>query len=139
MGYARGIDAVGGAAAGRAGPPRTPAGRASALSAIRRGGMWCSSFRTRHSGNPLVGCALPPSFGNLTHLEHVLLERRDTEPDARPDTGEFGNLARLRCMYFSHTGIEGELPRSLEKLVNLEVFLREQPVGPPSTSPDYQS
>lgn len=34
-----------------------------------------------------------------------------------------GSLTKLKCIYLSHTGVEGLLPRSLENLTQLQVFL----------------
>ena len=124
--YARGTDAVGGGAPWRFGPATDPCGEGWF-------GIRCDAAHahvvqffpnTRHSGNPLDGCALPSSFGNLTNLVHAYFSNDKTPSSMHgriPDS--FGSLTRLQCMYFSHTGIEGELPRSLERLVNLEVFL----------------
>jgi hypothetical protein len=35
----------------------------------------------------------------------------------------FENLVKLKCLYLSHTGVEGNIPRGLEKLGQLQVFL----------------
>ena len=38
---------------------------------------------------------------------------------------ELGNLAKLKCMYFSHNIISGTIPRTFEQLTKLQVFLMQ--------------
>ena len=79
---------------------------------------------TRFSGNALEGCQLPASIGNLANLEHLYMSNDRTPSHlVGPIPATMGKLTRLKCMYFSHTGVSGNLPRELENLVNLEVFL----------------
>ena len=96
-------------------------------------GVKCNSNRThivelfpnpRHSGNPLVGCALPASIGNLTRLEH-LYTSNDATPSALHGSipSELGSLAHLKCLYLSHNQLSGEMPTQLQRLTNLQVFL----------------
>jgi len=57
-------------------------------------------------------------------LEHAYFSNDESPSHLHgPIPDSMGNLTSLRCIYFSHTGVEGVIPRSLEKLVNLEVFL----------------
>ena len=82
---------------------------------------------TRFSGNPL-DCVLPASIGNLTKLEHLY-----TSNDRTPSTlhgslpTTLGQLAALKCMYFSHNSLSGAIPIELEQLTNLQVFFTTSP------------
>lgn len=79
---------------------------------------------TRFSGNPLEGCELPVSLGALTMLEHFYASNDRTPSHL---VGQIppvlGTLTHLKCLYLSHTGVSGAIPRELESLNNLEVFL----------------
>ena len=124
--YTKGTDAVGGGLPWKFGPAADPCGDGWF-------GLECDAKHehvvkffpnTRHSGNPLEGCALPSSFGDLSMLEHAYFSNDESPSHLHgPIPDSMGNLTSLRCIYFSHTGVEGVIPRSLEKLVNLEVFL----------------
>lgn len=61
---------------------------------------------TRYSGNPLTGCQLPESVGNLTFLEHAYFSNDKTPSSLHgPIPDSIGNLEKLKCLYFSHTGL----------------------------------
>ena len=79
---------------------------------------------TRFSGNPLNNCTLPDSISSLTLLEHLYASNDKTPSHLQGSIPRsIGTLTRLKCLYFSHTGVSGEIPRELENLVNLQVFL----------------
>ena len=82
---------------------------------------------TRYSGNELQGypgCSLSSSIGALTELEHLYMSNDKTPSHLNgPIPAALGSLRNLKCIYFSHTGVEGEIPVELENLVNLQVFL----------------
>lgn len=81
---------------------------------------------TRYSGNELAGanCTLPPSISALTELEHLYVSNDKTPSSLNgPIPSTLGNMTKLKCIYFSHSGVEGNIPRELEKLTNLQVFL----------------
>ena len=75
------------------------------------------------SGNPLLG-QLPAAIGQLPHLEHLYTSNDETQSYLSGSfPPELGNLAALKCMYFSHNIISGTIPRTFERLTKLQVFL----------------
>ena len=99
-------------------------------------GIFCSSDgahvnevfpNPRWSGNTLVG-TIPPTFWNLTELEHIYLS--NDRPGWSLLQGslptEIGRLHRLKCLYTSHAGnLSGPLPTELGSLTALQgLYLR---------------
>ena len=69
---------------------------------------------TRSSGNPMVG-ELSPLIGQLSELEHFY-SSNDKTPSALVGgiPASFGNLTKLKCMYFSHNNLT-ERSRAFEQ------------------------
>jgi len=121
--YAAGTDAVGGGAPWMIGDPCSAGWFGVKCDAV--GEHVTQLFpNTRFSGNPLEGCEIPSSIGNLSSLEHLYLSNDRTPSHLHgkiPAT--LGLLRRLKCLYLSHTGVSGAIPVELQQLTNLQVFL----------------
>ena len=93
-------------------------------------------INTRSSGNPMVG-ELSPLIGQLSELEHFY-SSNDKTPSALVGgiPASFGNLTKLKCMYFSHNNLTEPFPTSLGQLTQLQVFLARRNAIP-GPLPDF--
>ena len=58
---------------------------------------------TRYSGNPLEGCQLPESLGDLAAIEHFYASNDRTPSHVHGSIPpSLGKLTRLKCIYLSH-------------------------------------